>query len=130
MGLTSHRRTALLAVTLVTAAFAAFGLPAPVRAQDAPEVKFDVIIEGQVVKPGHYTIAADFTLIDALDLAGGFTAQALRTQIKVTRAAPLPGEERTTTHDYSDNSLTPTNFTFKLRAGDTVFVPADPTYGK
>jgi len=128
MSITLHRRTALLAVVLVTAAFAAFGLPA--RAQDAPEAKFDVIIQGQVVKPGHYTIAADFTLIDALDVAGGFTPQALRTQIKVTRAAPLPGEERTTTHDYSDNSLTQTNFTFKLRPGDTVFVPADPTYGK
>jgi protein involved in polysaccharide export with SLBB domain len=130
MTIKSHCRTVLLAVAMLTAAFAALGLPAPARAQDAPEARFDVIIQGQVVKPGHYTIAADFTLIDALDLAGGFTPQALRTQIKVTRAAPLPGEERVTTHDYSDNSLTPTNFTFKLRAGDTVFVPADPTYGK
>ena len=130
MTITLHRRTVLLAVALLTAAFAAFGLPAPAQAQDAPEAKFDVIIQGQVVKPGHYTISADFTVIDALDLAGGFTPQALRTQIKVTRAAPQPGEAPTTTLDYSDNSLTPTNFTFKLRPGDTVFVPADPTYGK
>jgi protein involved in polysaccharide export with SLBB domain len=130
MTLKPHRRTALLAFAWLTAAFAAFGPAAPVQAQDAPEAKFDVIIQGQVVKPGHYTIAADYTVIDALDLAGGFTPQALRTQIKVTRAAPQPGEAPTTMLDYSDNSLTPTNFTFKLRPGDTVFVPADPTYGK
>jgi protein involved in polysaccharide export with SLBB domain len=125
-----HRRTALLAVALLTAALAAFGLPARASAQDAPEAKFDVMIQGQVVKPGKTLISADFTVIDALDMAGGFTPQALRTQITVTRAAPQPGEARTTTLDYSENSLTPANFTFKLRPGDTVFVPADPTYGK
>jgi protein involved in polysaccharide export with SLBB domain len=125
-----HRRTFLTGVALLAAALAAFGLPARAQAQDAPDPKFDVIIQGQVVKPGHYTISADFTVIDALDMAGGFTAQALRTSIKVTRAAKLPGEAATTTLDYSDNSLTPTNFTFKLRPGDVVFVPADPTYGK
>jgi hypothetical protein len=119
-----------LAFALGLAALAAFGLPTPARAQDDSLPKFDVIIQGQVTKPGHYSISPDFTVIDALDLAGGFTPQALRTQITVTRAAKVPGEAQTTILDYSENSLTPANFSFKLRPGDVVFVPADPTYGK
>jgi protein involved in polysaccharide export with SLBB domain len=125
-----HLRTLRLAVALAAAFVAALGLSISARAQDAPAANFKVGIQGQVVKPGSYPISADYTVIDAIDLAGGFTAAALRNAIRVTRADPQPGEAKTVTLDYSDNSLTPVNFTFKLRANDVVFVPTDPTYGK
>jgi protein involved in polysaccharide export with SLBB domain len=118
------------AFALIFIALAALGLPAGAQDQGPPPERFEVFIQGQVPKPGRYTISADFTVIDAIDMAGGFTAQALRNSIKVTRAVKVPGEEPTTTLDYSDNSLTTTNFTFKLRPRDVIFVPTDPTYGK
>jgi len=123
-------RFILTAAAFLAAAFAPLSPPARAQAPDAPDAKFDVNIQGQVLKPGHYTIASDFTVIDAIDLAGGFTLKALRTRVTVTRAQKVAGEPPAVTLDYSDNSLTPVNFTFKLRPGDAVFIPADPTYGK
>jgi protein involved in polysaccharide export with SLBB domain len=120
-----------LTIALIAAFLAALGLSAGAQDQPAPpEDNISVIIKGQVLKPGTYTISSDFTVIDAIDMAGGFTPQALRTQVTVTRATKMAGEDPTVTLDYSENSLTTVNFTFKLRPGDVIFIPADPPYGK
>jgi polysaccharide export outer membrane protein len=95
------------------------------RAQDprAPG-SFKVSVQGQVAKPGQYAISPDLTVIDAVELAGGFTPQALRSSVRIAH------EGKTTTLDYSDIALNNANANFKLSPGDVIFIPVDPTYGK
>jgi len=104
----------------------------PLRAQtpaDSPP-KFDVTVQGQVVKPGHYAVSSDLTVIDAIELAGGFTERALRSTVKITHTGKDAGPNPTTTLDYSDFSLNNNNAKFQLQPGDVIFIPPDPTYGK
>ncbi|HVW22245.1 MAG TPA: SLBB domain-containing protein [Opitutaceae bacterium] len=120
-----------LALLMAAAAFALSG--GPVRAEDQAasesQTKFSVTIEGEVLKPGKYTVTPDFTVIDAIELTGGFTPRALRSSVKVTRTG---GAERgrSTTLDYTDSPPNPNNANFKLEPGDVISIPADPSYGK
>jgi protein involved in polysaccharide export with SLBB domain len=112
-----------LTLALTAVVLALFG-PA-LRAQDprAPG-SFKVSVQGQVAKPGQYAISPDLTVIDAVELAGGFKPQALRSSVRIAH------EGKTTTLDYSDIALNNANANFKLSPGDVIFIPADPTYGK
>jgi protein involved in polysaccharide export with SLBB domain len=118
------------AFVLAAAACSALAFPSGVRAQNAPPAKFDVSVQGQILKPGHYAVSPDFTVLDAIELAGDFTPRALRSGVQVTHVNPKPGEAKTTTLDYTDVQLNNANAGFKLEPGDVIFVPADPTYGK
>jgi protein involved in polysaccharide export with SLBB domain len=121
---------AYLAIAALAAVFASAVLPA--RAQDpaAPAAPFDVTIQGQVLKPGKYSVTSDLTVIDAIELAGGFTERALRSTVKITHTGKDAGAAPTTTLDYSDFSLNNNNAKYRLQAGDVIFIPPDPTYGK
>lgn len=118
----------------LVAAFALAG--ACLLAGAAPQIEsagpgsFDVTIQGQVIHPGKFSITPDYTVIDAIDMSGGFTAQALRSKVTVIRRAKDGGKDETTVLDYTDNPPNPSNADFKLQAGDVIYVPADPTYGK
>ena len=100
---------AYLAIAALAAVFASAILPA--RAQDpaAPAAPFDVTIQGQVLKPGKYSVTSDLTVIDAIELAGGFTERALRSTVKITHTGKDAGPAPTTTLDYSDFSLNNNN---------------------
>ena len=119
----------LLAIALAAALCACI---APCRAQDAakPAATFGISIQGQVGKPGHYSVSAEFSVLDAIELAGGFREQALRSKVTITRGAKGADGPVTTTLDYSDSPLNPANADFKLQPGDVIAVPVDPTYGK
>jgi protein involved in polysaccharide export with SLBB domain len=121
---------AYLAIAALAAVFASAVLTA--RAQDpaAPAAPFDVTIQGQVLKPGKYSVTSDLTVIDAIELAGGFTERALRSTVKITHTGKDAGAAPTTTLDYSDFSLNNNNAKYRLQAGDVIFIPPDPTYGK
>jgi protein involved in polysaccharide export with SLBB domain len=119
-----------LAFVALAAVCAAFVFSAGAQDQAAPAAKFDVFVQGQVVKPGKYSATPDLTVIDAIELAGGFTAQAMRSTVKITHIGKDAGLNPTTTLDYSDFALNNNNAKFQLQPGDVIFVPADPTYGK
>jgi len=123
-------KTHLAALAMMAAVFAAFTMSVRAQDQSGSAKPFDVTIQGQVLKPGHYSVTADLTVIDAIELAGGFTVQALRSTVKITRAPKAGGTAQTTTLDYSDFALNNNNAQFKLQPGDVIFIPADPTYGK
>lgn len=101
------------------------------RAQDQP-AHFKVGVRGQVMKPGIYEIAPDFSVIDTIELAGGFTPRALRTAVEIIRIVQDGGQPKRTVYrmDYSDYPLNNANADFKLQKGDVISVPTDPTYGK
>ena len=119
-----------LAFAALLAAFAGLGLPARAQAPADALPKFDVTVQGQVVKPGHYAVSSDLTVIDAIELAGGFTERALRSTVKITHTGKDAGSNPPTTLDYSDFSLNNNNAKFQLQAGDVISIPVDPTYGK
>ena len=119
-----------LAFAALAAICAAFVLSAGAQDQAAPAAKFDVSVQGQVVKPGKYSVTPDLTVIDAIELAGGFTAPALRSTVRITHTGKDAGANPTTTLDYSDFALNNNNAKFQLQPGDVIFVPVDPTYGK
>ncbi len=119
-----------LALAVLAAAFGALVLPAPARAQADAAAKFDVTIQGEVLKPGHYAVSSDLTVIDAIELAGGFTARALRSSVRITHGGKNAASGPPTTLDYSDFSLNNGNAKFQLSPGDVISIPADPTYGK
>jgi protein involved in polysaccharide export with SLBB domain len=119
-----------LAFAVLAAALGALVLTAPARGQADASAKFDVTIQGQVLKPGHYSVSSDLTVIDAIELAGGFTPRALRSSVRITHTGKNAGTAPPTTLDYSDFSLNNANAKFQLEPGDVIFIPADPTYGK
>lgn len=117
-----------LGLAVLAAFFAALVPSAGAQDQPDPAAKFDVTVQGEVVKPGHYSVTPDLTVIDAIELAGGFTVRALRSTVKITH--PGNGADAATTLDYSDFALNNNNAKFRLQPGDVIFIPADPTYGK
>ena len=127
-------------VALAFLAVALAALAAPSRAQDqspadspapsAPAPSFNVTIEGRVLHPGIYAITANYTVIDAIEVAGGFTDPALRSSVKVTHGSPRAGEAQVTILDYSDVTLKESNANFKLEPNDVISVPTDPAYNK
>jgi protein involved in polysaccharide export with SLBB domain len=94
--------------------------------------QFKITIRGEVAAPGRYTISSDYSVIDAIELAGGFTARALRTDVEIRRVVMADGESKPTVFrlDYSDFPLNNANASFRLEPGDVIFIPADPSYGK
>lgn len=120
-----------LALLMAAAALAVPGSRAWAEDQASSESKtqFSISITGQVLKPGKYTVTPDFTVIDAIELSGGFTPMALRSSVKITHTA---GSDRgkSTTLDYTDSPPNPNNANFKLEPGDVISIPADPSYGK
>lgn len=100
--------------------------------QAATEAKdrFTVTVQGEVTRPGHYTISSDYTVIDVIEMAGGFTPKSLRSKVMVQRHIPGSNEVGSATLDYSDETLNPANAEFKLKQGDVISIPVDPTYGK
>ena len=120
-----------LALLMAAAALALPGAPARAQDQASSESKtqFSVSVTGQVLKPGKYTITPDFTVIDAIELTGGFTRMALRSAVKITHTAG-PDKGQSTTLDYTDSPPNPNNANFRLEPGDVIDIPVDPTYGK
>jgi protein involved in polysaccharide export with SLBB domain len=127
-----------VALAFLAVALAAFAAPSRAQDQSAadspapspPAPSFNVTIEGRVLHPGRYAITANYTVIDAIEVAGGFTDPALRTSVKVTRASRRAGEAQVTILDYSDVTLKESNANFKLEPNDVISVPTDPTYNK
>ena len=117
---------------LALAALVTAATPIMNRAQAQPATSFAIVVRGEVAKPGRYTIASDFSVIDAIELAGGFTARALRSAVEITRITQENGSPKKTVYrmDYSDFPLNNANAEFRLMPGDVIFVPVDPTYGK
>ncbi len=118
-------------LSLVTVALLA-ATGQPIRAQPAARPPFKVSIQGQVAKPGRYAVSPDFSVLDAIEMAGGFTASALRSDVQITRVAGNGSAAKKTVYrlDYSDFQLNNGNAEFRLQPGDVIFIPADPTYGK
>jgi protein involved in polysaccharide export with SLBB domain len=117
---------------IASAVLLSIAAPGISRAQDKPAPSFSISIEGQVGSPGKYTITSDFSVIDAIEMAGGFTAQALRSSVAIARTVEDGGAPKKTVIrlDYSDYPLNNANADFKLQPGDVISVPVDPTYGK
>jgi protein involved in polysaccharide export with SLBB domain len=118
-----------VAIAVLAAVVAAFTLSAGAQDPAVSPAKFEVSVQGQVVKPGKYSVTPDLTVIDAIELAGGFTERALRSSVKIGHK-DAAGAATTTTLDYSDFALNNNNAKFQLQAGDIIFVPPDPSYGK
>ncbi|HEX3728813.1 MAG TPA: SLBB domain-containing protein [Opitutaceae bacterium] len=120
-----------LVLLMAAAAFALSGSRAAAQDQASAESKaqFSISITGQVLKPGKYTVTPDFTVIDAIELSGGFTPMALRSSVKITHTEG-PDRGKSMTLDYTDSPPNPNNANVKLEAGDIIAIPADPTYGK
>jgi protein involved in polysaccharide export with SLBB domain len=106
-----------VAIAVLAAVVAAFTLSAGAQDPAVSPAKFEVSVQGQVVKPGKYSVTPDLTVIDAIELAGGFTERALRSSVKIG-------------HKDADFALNNNNAKFQLQAGDIIFVPPDPSYGK
>ena len=119
-----------LAFAVLAAIFGAMVMSAGAQDPTDAAPKFFVSIQGQVVKPGKYSVTPDLTVIDAIELAGGFTERALRSSVKITRVAKEAGAASVTTLDYSDFALNNNNAKFQLQPGDAIYVPPDPTYGR
>jgi protein involved in polysaccharide export with SLBB domain len=119
-----------LALATLAAVLGVLVLSASAQAPADAAAKFDVTIQGQVLKPGHYSVSSDLTVIDAIELAGGFTERALRSGIRITHSGKDAAGAPATTLDYSDFALNNNNAKFRLEPGDVIFIPADPTYGK
>jgi protein involved in polysaccharide export with SLBB domain len=119
-----------LAIAALAAVLGALVLSTKAQSPANPAAKFDVTIQGQVFKPGHYAVSSDLTVIDAIELAGGFLERALRSSVRITHTGKDAAGAAPTTLDYSDFSLNNNNAKFRLEPGDIIFIPADPTYGK
>ncbi len=119
-----------LALVALAAALGALVLTAGAQSPPDSAAKFDVMVQGEVLKPGRYAVSSDLTVIDAIELAGGFTARALRSSVRIAHASKGAASGPPTTLDYSDFSLNNGNAKFQLSPGDVISIPVDPTYGK
>ena len=86
-----------------------------------------VRVYGEVVRPATYELRRGETLADALRSAGGFTAEAARRRVQVSRILP-PGQRDTTDRARviidvtSDQFATGTGPNFPLETGDVIRV--------
>ncbi len=85
-----------------------------------------VLVEGEVTRPGSYPIQRDSRLLDAIQLAGGWTQKADLRRITVAHAG-VPGSRTLDLQpllargDTSDPDLN-----MRLQPGDTIFLPDSP----
>lgn len=75
---------------------------------------------GEVKKPGTFSYNEDMTLVQAITLAGGFTALAKESRVSITRK--IDGEEQVFVVDVK-RILSNKAPNIPLQAGDIVFVP-------
>jgi len=86
-----------------------------------------ILVEGDVSRPGFYSIAPERPLADVITTAGGLTQRAKATAIRVERAgATIWGGSALLDAMGRGYSLDQLN----LRAGDRVLVPARSDFGK
>jgi polysaccharide export outer membrane protein len=76
-----------------------------------------ITVGGQVRSPGRFQLNTNMTVMDAILQAGGFTEDALRTEVYVSRVRPggYPGDQIAETHIVQ----LPLSFEKKLLGGDT-----------
>jgi protein involved in polysaccharide export with SLBB domain len=79
-----------------------------------------VFVFGEVSKPGTFSYEDKMSVIQAITLAGGFTKQAARNSVQVTRS--VEGQERRVKIAV-DDITTGKAQNFQLQPGDIVFVP-------
>ncbi|MBB86728.1 SLBB domain-containing protein [Abyssibacter sp.] len=84
-----------------------------------------ISVLGSVASPGRFPLESSTTVLDALALAGGITAQGSRTVALVRR-----GGDRHQRYSINlDQLLTAQNTgTIDLQAGDTIYVPVAPKF--
>ena len=80
---------------------------------------------GEVRRPGAYPLDPTTTAIGALTLAGGFTEEALRTQVKLTRRLPSGADE---VHVVDLSGAYPRAREFVRKDGDILLVPVPNTF--
>lgn len=81
---------------------------------------FRVYVNGEVLSPGVLKVNEPITLVQAVAMAGGFTAFAARDEIIIYNPARADGKRRTFNYDHFVN--TPGTPDIVLEPGDTVIV--------
>ena len=85
---------------------------------------YNVFVIGEVVHPGKYSLKSNTTFLQALSLAGGFTAYASRNDIRLMRQDPrtLAVTEIRVKYDSVVSGKNPQR-DILLKPGDTIVVP-------
>ena len=78
---------------------------------------------GAVRTPGRYEISLNVNLLDVIALAGGWTDNADRSEITLTRLGQGGGERKELIFDFDDLLAVREN-QLKLQQGDIIVVPA------
>jgi polysaccharide export outer membrane protein len=84
-----------------------------------------IFVLGEVNKAGTFPLDKETTILEALTLAGGFSAMAAPSGVKILRRQP-DGKQETLALDMS--GAVPKDKNFKLEDGDTVLVPKGNTF--
>lgn len=87
---------------------------------------YAVFVMGEIVKPGKYPLKSKTTLLQAITLAGGFTASAARNKLVVFRFGDKGQKDIKIKASYDDIILrdgSPQNI--ELKPGDTIVVPSE-----
>lgn len=87
---------------------------------------YAVFVMGEIVKPGKYPLKSKTTLLQAITLAGGFTANAARNKLVVFRFGDKGQKDVKIKASYDDIILrdsSPQNI--ELKPGDTIVVPSE-----
>ncbi|WP_425040542.1 polysaccharide biosynthesis/export family protein [Primorskyibacter sp. S187A] len=79
-----------------------------------------VFVTGEVISPGVFDVSEPVSVVQAISMAGGFTAFANRSQIIVYN--PSRGADSRRSFDYEAFLRNPSGRDFALRPGDTVIV--------
>ena len=84
-----------------------------------------ILVMGEVAKPGQYPLTAGMSLAQAVQNAGGVTAQGNQTRTTVFRLAESEEWNRAESFRYAIDGLTSGGdmMSFALRAGDSIYVP-------
>ncbi|WP_456388782.1 polysaccharide biosynthesis/export family protein [Profundibacter sp.] len=77
-------------------------------------------VTGEVLSPGVFEITEQVSVVQAISMAGGFTAYANRTHIIIYNPAKTKGARRV--FNYNAFLANPAAYDFGLRPGDTVIV--------
>ncbi len=87
-----------------------------------PEANRMILVFGDVVRAGAYTLPQGGRLLDILALAGGFQSNTGREQVVVTRQDGM--EEQIWQVDYSNLMKSQVDHNLPLIGGDVIYVPA------
>ena len=87
---------------------------------------YDIIVLGEVAKPGKYPLKSKTTLLQGISIAGGFTAMAARNKLVVFRFGVNGGGQERVKASYDDIVLRDGSLqNIELKPGDTVVVPSE-----